>query len=70
MMALAMGCSSPRRRTLIAPLTFLGVRYDELLNRAYTEIDVNNILIKKGLFAIMHEPESLTDSTPLRELIE
>lgn len=55
--------------SLIAPMAFLGARYDEILKRAYTEIDVNNIFTKKSLYRIMHEPESLTDSTPLSELI-
>ena len=55
--------------SLIAPMAFLGLRYNEFLKRAYTEIDVNNIFTKKSLYRLMHEPESLTDSTPLSKLI-
>ena len=56
--------------SLIAPLAFLGVPYHEILKQAYTEVDVHDILDKKSLLGILGEPESLTDSTPLRRLIE
>lgn len=55
--------------SLIAPLAFIGVPYHEILKRAYTEVDANDILIKKSILGILNEPESLTDSTPLSKLI-
>lgn len=53
---------------LIAPLAFVGSSRDEELRIAYTTIDKNSILVRRGLFAMLGG-ESLALTGPLREMV-
>ena len=53
---------------LIAPFAFLGSRYDEELERFYTSITRNDVMISRGLLTAVLG-DSLYDSTPLLHLI-
>lgn len=53
---------------LIAPLAFLGPRYDDALERFYTETTASDIFILRPLQALAGAP-SVGDSKPLRDRI-
>jgi Patatin-like phospholipase len=53
---------------LIAPFAFLGSRYDKELERFYTTITKNDVMVSRGLVTAVLG-ESLYDSTPLLHLI-
>lgn len=53
---------------LIAPFAFLGSRYDKELERFYTTITKNDVMVSRGLVTAVLG-DSLYDSTPLLHLI-
>ena len=53
---------------LIAPFAMLGPAYDELLQKAYTTITIDNIM-KKWSIAGAYWRESLDDNHPLQEMV-
>ena len=53
---------------LIAPFAFLGSRYDKDLERFYTSITKNDVMVSRGLMTALLG-DSLYDSTPLLHLI-
>jgi len=53
---------------LIAPFAFLGPAYDKELERFYTSIGKNDVMVSRGLVSAVLG-ESLYDSTPLLHLI-
>lgn len=54
---------------LTAPFAFLGSSYDSTLKDLYTTTETSDILIKRSPFSILPS-DSVTDSSPLRRLIE
>lgn len=55
--------------SLTAPFAFLGPPYDEELRQAYTTISTENILKRRGIFAILGG-QSIASNDPLRKLVE
>ncbi len=55
--------------SLIAPFAFLGPDYDQVLKDVYTGIGPKDIFVKKNFLSALIS-DSLSDSTPLRHLIE
>ena len=53
---------------LIAPFAFLGTHYDAELERFYTTIDQNDVMVSRGLVAALFG-ESLNDPAPLLRTI-
>ena len=53
---------------LSAPFAFLGSDYDDKMKEVYTTISTKDIATKRSLFAIL-SGDSMTDTTPLKELI-
>lgn len=54
---------------LSAPFAFLGPAYDQPLGRVYTDVDLGDIMKRKPLLIAAASEDSLTDSTPLYNLI-
>ncbi|MEC9374286.1 MAG: patatin-like phospholipase family protein [Planctomycetota bacterium] len=54
---------------LIAPIAFLGEKYDDVLRQAYTQIGVRDVMRERGMLAIFNR-DALADTEPLAGLIE
>lgn len=53
---------------LIAPFAFLGPRYDQKLQEAYTRMSSKDVLVKRWLTAALWS-DALADNAPLRETV-
>lgn len=53
---------------LIAPFAFLGPKYDETLEKAYTTVDASRVFTIRSYLSMLFA-ESLTDTAPLREMV-
>ena len=54
---------------LIAPFAFLGSGYDATLEDFYTTITTKDIYRERSYFAILFDPSSMTDTTPLQKIV-
>jgi Patatin-like phospholipase len=54
---------------LIAPFAFLGSEYDATLQEFYTTITTKDIYRERSIFAILFDPSSMVDTTPLQEIL-
>jgi hypothetical protein len=54
---------------LIAPFAFLGSGYDATLEDFYTTITTQDIYRERSYFAILFDPSSMTDTTPLQKIV-
>jgi len=55
--------------SMIAPLAFLGPRYDALLKQAYTTVSTDQLVKAQVLPAILGSADSLVDPKPLANMI-
>ena len=54
---------------LIAPFAFLGSGYDATLEEFYTTITTEDIYRERSYLAILFDPSSMTDTTPLQKVV-
>jgi hypothetical protein len=54
--------------SLSAPFAFLGHPYDDELRAAYTEVEGEDIFVRRSIFGILGS-DSAADNTPLRKLV-
>jgi len=54
---------------LIAPFAFLGSDYDATLREFYTTISTKDIYRERSYFAILFDPSSIVDTTPLQTIL-
>jgi Patatin-like phospholipase len=54
---------------LIAPFAFLGSGYDAILREFYTTVSTKDIYTERSYFAILFDPSSMVDTTPLRTIL-
>lgn len=54
---------------LLAPLAFLGPKYDPVLRAVYTEVTPRDIFRERGLLAAIFD-DAMADNAPLAELVE
>jgi Patatin-like phospholipase len=54
---------------LIAPFAFLGSDYDSTLREFYTTVSTKDIYSERSYFAILFDPSSMVDTTPLQTIL-
>ena len=54
---------------LIAPFAFLGADYDMTLREFYTTISTKDIYTERSYLAILFDPSSMVDTTPLQTIL-